>query len=66
MSVISVTKTAAKDLAEHNIRVYTITPALIERRPWFYIGKRTGPVQKSITAAGNFKCLDISKVFMLI
>ena len=55
-AVVGMTKTAAKDLAEHNIRVCAIAPALIEGKLWSTQVKGQAQCRKSIT--GNFKYLQ--------
>ena len=48
-AVVGMTKTAAKDLAEHNIRVCAIAPALIEGRLWSTQVKGQAQCRKRIT-----------------
>lgn len=52
-AVVGMTKTAAKDLAEHNIRVCAIAPALIEGRLWSTQVKGQAQCRKSITGNLN-------------
>ena len=54
-AVVGMTKTAAKDLAEHSIRVCAIAPALIEGRLWSTQVKGQAQCRKSIT--GNFNSI---------
>ena len=66
-AVVGMTKTAAKDLAEHNIRVCAIAPALIEGKLWSTQVRGQAQCRKNIT--GNlyriqncYQCLENPQV----